>query len=71
MPLIKFTNLTNIYLQNNPINDISKLNKFVFKLKCLSLLDLSETLIEKSKTNMEIIDKAKKINEEKDIKIII
>ena len=40
LPLIKFTNLTNIYLQNNPINDISKLNKFVFKLKCLSLLDL-------------------------------
>ena len=71
LPLIKFTNLTNIYLQNNPINDISKLNKFVFKLKCLSLLDLSETLIEKSKTNMEIIDKAKEINEEKDIKIII
>lgn len=71
LPLIKFTNLTNIYLQNNPINDISKLNKFVFKLKYLSLLDLSETLIEKSKTNMEIIDKAKEINEEKDIKIII
>ena len=72
-PLIKFSNLSIIYLQNNPINDISKLNKFVLKLKKLSMIELSETLIDKKEVNFEIINNIKQsgLNEGRDIKILI
>ena len=72
-PLIKFSNLSIIYLQNNPINDISMLNKFVLKLKKLSMFELSETLIDKNDENLEIINNIKKtiLDDGRDIKIII
>jgi len=72
-PLIKFSKLSIIYLQNNPINDISKLDKFVLKLKKLSMIELSETLIDKNDENLEIIKNIKQsgLDEGRDIKILI
>ena len=70
-PLIRFINLSDINLQNNPIKDISKLKEFVEKLRELNKFDLSDTLIEKNKENLEIIKNIRKtrLNKGKDIKI--
>ena len=55
-PLIKFINLRNILLNNNPISNISKLKEFTDNLKNLKMIDFRDTNIDiNSEENERII----------------
>ena len=72
-PLVKFSNLEQINLSNNIINDISLLFDFINKMKHLSLFDLTNNKIEKNGKYSEIINKINQLKgpEGRDIKILI
>ena len=73
-PLVKFSNLEQINLSNNIINDISLLFDFINKMKHLSLFDLTNNKIEKNGKYSEIINKINQLkgsSEGRDIKILI